>query len=161
MHRGRIARSYGSLFWIFLRQLHTLIMVIPVNILIRVHKDPLFSICLPTLVFWYSHSDRCEMIPHVVLICIFLISDIEHLFMCLSSHFHVLFGKMSIQILCLFFTQIVGVFCLFLLLSCISSLCMILGITLLPDKLLATIFFFHSVVCLFTSAFFSFHAKPF
>ena len=43
-----------------------------------------------------------------------------------------------------------------LLLSCISSLCMILGINLLPDKLLATIFFpFSSLPFYFCFFFFS------
>lgn len=50
---------------------------------------------------------------------------------CVSS-----LGKMSIQILCLFFNQIVG---FFFILSCIYSL-YVLGITSLSDTLFANIF---------------------
>ena len=38
-----------------------------------------------------SHSDRCEVISHMVLICISLmINDVEHLFMCLYVSFYFL-----------------------------------------------------------------------
>ena len=53
----------------------------------------------------------------VVLICISLmISNFEHFFLC---HLYVFFGKMSIQIFCLYSDQVVF---FFLILSCISSL---------------------------------------
>ena len=59
----------------------------------------------------------------VVLICISLmIRGIEHLFKCLLAFCVCFFGKMSIQVPCLFFNQVVFV-CLFLILSCMSSLC--------------------------------------
>ena len=48
------------------------------------------------------------MIPQCVLICISLmISDIEHLFI---GHLYVLFGEMSIQVLCSFFNWVVWFF---------------------------------------------------
>ena len=61
----------------------------------------------------------------VVLICISLmISDVEHLFICLFGHLYVLFEKVSIQVLCPFFNWIVSNFFnwIVLVLSFVSSL---------------------------------------
>ena len=59
-------------------------------------------------------------------ICIFLlISDVEQVFVYLWTVRNVFFGELSIEALCPFFNKgfcFVGVFCLFLLLSCRSYL---------------------------------------
>ena len=60
------------------------------------------------------------------------------------GHPYVFFGKMSIQVFCVFFNQVV---CLFLILICISCFC-ILDINPLSVMSLANIFS-HSVGCLF------------
>ena len=80
-----------------------------------------------------------------------MISDVEHLFMCLSSF--VFFGKIFSQVLCPFFIGLYVfvclffVFCFFLVLVYVSSL-HILDIKLLWDRLFENIFS-HSVGCLF------------
>ena len=81
----------------------------------------------------------------VVLICISLIiGDIEHLFLSLLAiYMYVLFGEVSIQVLCPFFHWIVWGF---LVLSFVSSL-YILDINPLSDVLANM--FSHSVGCLF------------
>ena len=54
----------------------------------------------------------------MLLSCISLISNIEHLFMCLMAISMSFFRKISIQVLCPFFSQVVW----FLMLSYMSSL---------------------------------------
>ena len=71
-----------------------------------VDKSSLFSTCLPALVCSFivdSHSDRCEVIFQCgFLICIFLMaSDVESFHMSMG-HLYVLFGKVSVQVLCCF-----------------------------------------------------------
>ena len=82
----------------------------------------------------------------VVLIFISLIiSDVEHLFHMPVDQLYVFFGKMSIQIRFPFFNQVVC----FLILSCISFLC-ILDISPLSDVSFVGMFS-HSVSCLLFS----------
>ena len=79
----------------------------------------------------------------VVLICISLIiSNAEHLFMCIG-HLHVFFGEMCIQVFCSLFNWFI-----LLLLNCMSCLC-ILEINPLLVTLFANIVSY-SIGCLFT-----------
>ena len=74
----------------------------------------------------------------------------QHLSFYALGHLYVFFGKLSIQILCSFFNQVVcfvSVFVFALLLNCMSSLC-IFNINPLSDMWFANIFS-HSVGCLF------------
>ena len=72
-----------------------------------------------------------------------MISNVEYPFTCLG-YLYVFFGKMSVQILCSLFNQVV---CLFLMLSCKSSL-YILDMNPLLGVFFANILS-HSVSCLF------------
>ena len=128
MLRRGAARSNNSSIFNFLRSLH--------NgfhdgcILINSAQEFIFShILTNTCLFSFdnSQSKRYEVMSLVVLVYVSLmINGVEHplryqLIICVSS-----LEKLFIQILCLFFNQI------FLLLSCVNSLC-ILDITHLSD----------------------------
>jgi len=91
MSRSGIAVSYGNSIVNFLRNLNTLFHNDYTNLhaLLTVEEDSLFSTTSPAFIgrlFNDGHSDHCEVVLSVVLICISLIiSDVEHLFMCLYA----------------------------------------------------------------------------
>ena len=91
MSRSGTAGSHGNSIANFLRNLNTLSHIDYTNLhaLLTVEEDSLFSTTSPAFIgrlFNDGHSDKCEVVLSVVLICISLIiSDVEHLFMCLYA----------------------------------------------------------------------------
>lgn len=95
----RLLGYHGSSIFSLLRNLHTLFHNVSTNLHFYQHcRGSYFSTSIPALVIYRysdSHSDRCKMISHLVLICISLITRVEHLFMCLLVMHISLFGKLS------------------------------------------------------------------
>ena len=118
--RSRIARLYGSSIFNFLRSLYTFFHSGCTNS--HSHQElqegSLFSTPYPAFVVCRvindGHSGQCEVISHLVLICISLIiSDVAHLFICLlpiymsslekclfrsSSHLSIVFVVVTVEL---------------------------------------------------------------
>ena len=91
-------------------------------------------------------KDWCEMVSHCSLMCISLTTNhVEHLTMSMD-HLYVLFGKVSIQVLCSFFNWVIC----FVVFNIASTL-YILDTNPLSD--LSVNMFSHSVRCLFVDGF--------
>ena len=128
-----------------------------------VYKDSVFFTSLPILVICVlsddSHSDRCEVISLVLLICFSLIiNSVEHMktiFSCACWPSVCLLWKKSIQVFCPAFNQ----FFFFLILTYMNCV-YILDINPLSATSFAHIFS-HSVSCLFILSVVSFSVQKF
>ena len=79
------------------------------------------------LSFWYSHSERYEMVSIVVLICVSLIVMLR-IFSCACWPPLYLLGRTSVQVLCPFLSQVVffyvvWILCIFWVLTLIWCVC--------------------------------------
>ena len=125
MSRRGITESYGNSIFIYLRNLCTVFHsgctnYIPAKNVWRFSFSPQAS--LVWKLFDYGHSDRYELIPHIVLACLSLIiSDVEQFFIflggiwlssiekCLfrsSAHFWLGFCFFEISMRCLYILEI-------------------------------------------------------
>ena len=125
----------------------------------EVYLSSLCSVSLPTFFICGllddSYPNRCEVLSYFGFDCIFLvISDFEHLFMCLLAiYLYVFFGKMSIHIFCWSFNSTA-----FLILICMNCSYILDSNPLLVISLVTI--FPHAVGCLFILASFLCSAKP-
>ena len=71
--------------WIYFQFSRNFQTVHTLTFLPTIQEGSLFSPLIICIVFGDGHSDQCEVIPQLGLICIcLLVSNVEHLFMCLS-----------------------------------------------------------------------------
>ena len=85
---------------------------IDILVLLGVHKSFLFSEFSAIFICVLLDGSRCVW-WYLILVLLYIslmISSAEHLFMYPPVHLHALFWKMSIQVFCLFFNQIVYLF---------------------------------------------------
>ena len=122
MPRSGIAHSYGGFILSFLRNLHTVFHSGYINLLSHQQckkvptLSPAFILCR---LFDDGHSDQREVITHCSLIFFSLISDVEHLFVCLLA---ICMSSLEKCLFRSFFHFLIGLF-VFLVLSCMSCLC--------------------------------------
>ena len=116
MLKNGIDRSYGSSFFNFWEaSILFSIVATPIYIPINSTQGSLYSTSCPTLIFCLfddSHSNMCDVLSH----CGFELHLFDGRwcwapFLMPVGHLYVLFGKMSIQILCPIFNWIVLLLC--------------------------------------------------
>lgn len=64
------------------------------------------SLTLVVCLFENSHSNRCELIAHCGIDCMFLLVSGVGIFSCTCWHLHVFFGEVSVQSLCPFLIRL-------------------------------------------------------
>ena len=143
----------GAWIWPMVRENPTCCMV-----RLKKKKCALFSTSLRTFVIWtpfdVNHSDRCEVISHLILTCISLIiSDVELLSMCLLAVCKSSLGKCLFRFSAHF---LIGWLDFFIL----SYRDCLYHFGIRPLLVMScTNIFFHSITCLFLSSVVSFVVK--